>query len=95
MLAPPKTLCYITTMKATKHPAFALFDALFEKASRNPGPVRPQYFVTRSIFHSECRKAGIDCPEAWIAALEWEDRIGLSKHVKKVVRRYVKSITKT
>lgn len=72
----------------TLHPAKALFRELFWKAASPDNTQLPAYFVGRNVFHAECIKRGIDCPEGFIAACQWEEKIGMQRFVKAEIKKW-------
>lgn len=73
-----------------KHPALTLFEKLFTEAAKDPGPYMPSYFVPRSAFIAELKKAGIEAPNNFIRYMEWEKQIGLRTLARKVIAKYHK-----
>lgn len=71
--------------------AKALFRRLFDEEAKSDPVNLPTYFVTRHVFHSECRKAGIPVPENFIAAVQWEESIGFPEFVHRIVAAYHKA----
>lgn len=76
----------------TLHPAKQLFRKLFLEAASTDNPNQPGYFVPRSFFHDQCRKAGIDCPENIVDAWNWEEQIGLPAFVKREIAAWRKTL---
>lgn len=81
-------------MSMALHPAKQLFRELFAKAASVDNPVLPEYFVPRFYFHDQCRKAGIPCPEGFIASLEWENELGMRDFVKREIKKWRRKHTK-
>lgn len=73
-----------------RHPAFEIFERLFNEAAKDPGPTLPTYFVTRDIFHKACRLAGLSIPADWIGATAWEESIGLPEFSHRIFAHYHK-----
>lgn len=71
-----------------KHPAFSIFEKLFNEQAKDPGPVLPSYFVTPDTFYRECRNAGLTVPDGWVEAKEWEEEIGLPEFARKLIAKY-------
>ena len=73
------------------HPAKQLFRELFRAAAAVDSPLLPTCFVPRSWFHGECRKRGIDCPDNFVAAVQWEQSIGLQRFVRREIAAWERS----
>lgn len=75
-------------MKTGRHPAFELFDQMFDAAAADEPIVNPGCFVERSVFYDRCRREGMEVTANPIEAMAWEDQIGLREFVRAKLRRY-------
>lgn len=74
------------------HPAKALFRKLFTEAAKGAedNPQLPTYYVPRNHFHALCRKEGIDIPAGFVAAVQWEEEIGLPEFTHRIFAKHHK-----